>query len=907
MSRLRRGLEQGGSVLRSLNNATGVPVSQIQKTDNGNPAVKFVAELNQHVGPVNCIRFSPNGERLASAGDKGELLIWKENAQDESLSKDSKPWKPSTVLRGHLDDIFDIAWSPDSTALASGSLEHVMIVWDVQHAKAKARFDGHKHYIQGVAWDPANQFLVSQSGDRTCRVYGRPPLSNQTDASAAQTAGQWVQERLLYKRPVGGENEARDTFMFHDDTLSSFFRRLAWSPEGSFLVIPAGVYSTQHTAYIYARGKWAAPVGHLMGLPEPFAVVRFCPILYERSLGKENTAACGFVQPYKLVLAAAARHSVVIYSTEESEPICLLGSVHYAEITDLAWSPDGQYLAISSRDGYCSIAVFEEEELGVPILPERIPDEARQWLESLQQLPTAPEKRGVKRCAPQNPESGQVAGRPTDIGECFEPKTILRKGLGSQEMRGDSSELPAKKRATDLASRTNASAAPVQSREIENGGCCDSMAKGSDKKAGHVSKAEEQPSVGEHTAAQVSMGSNGSCVVQSSVPFKTGDIGRRAKKRIMPTPLAGDPCHQRACTNQSGGHPLPTPMLDIAVTADAGGQSSSGGTHVAGYNPRARRRIMPTAIDGEQGNHTGHLATGLQPSCSGRTTAIPIGTLAVGFEARGALEGMSALTKLAAKAGILAESQFPDSLFERSEWCTTEVEDPFASLTAKAAAYSRQADSHHEESGNDGNVQQSPDASNPEPQGFPPRAGACGQPGGDANSKENDKADSEPGGVRRRIVPTAVDVGQERPDVCQATGGNLACRGQTAASPAGAAMASCGRQGELQGLSALTRLASKAGILANSVFPDATLGSGQQHSAAEDPFRSLTRRAAAYGMQADAGQLQNAQNCEPNQESLAEAAQLPVHAATQEALGSLGSCTDGQVPACTQCSKPISL
>lgn len=41
------------------------------------------------------------------------------------------------MLRGHLDDIFDIAWSPDSTALASGSLEHVMIVWDVQHAKAK--------------------------------------------------------------------------------------------------------------------------------------------------------------------------------------------------------------------------------------------------------------------------------------------------------------------------------------------------------------------------------------------------------------------------------------------------------------------------------------------------------------------------------------------------------------------------------------------------------------------------------------------------------------------------------------------------------------------------------------------------------------------------------------------------
>lgn len=48
-------------MLGSMNVTTGVPVSQIQKTDSGNPAVKFVAELNQHVGPVNCIRFSPNG------------------------------------------------------------------------------------------------------------------------------------------------------------------------------------------------------------------------------------------------------------------------------------------------------------------------------------------------------------------------------------------------------------------------------------------------------------------------------------------------------------------------------------------------------------------------------------------------------------------------------------------------------------------------------------------------------------------------------------------------------------------------------------------------------------------------------------------------------------------------------
>jgi WD40 repeat protein len=29
----------------------------------------------------------------------------------------------------------------------------------------------HLHFVQGVAWDPAGQFLASISADRTCRIY----------------------------------------------------------------------------------------------------------------------------------------------------------------------------------------------------------------------------------------------------------------------------------------------------------------------------------------------------------------------------------------------------------------------------------------------------------------------------------------------------------------------------------------------------------------------------------------------------------------------------------------------------------------------------------------------------------------------------------------------------------------
>ena len=30
---------------------------------------------------------------------------------------------------------------------------------------------GHSSYVQGVTWDPLNQYVVTQSSDRTCKVH----------------------------------------------------------------------------------------------------------------------------------------------------------------------------------------------------------------------------------------------------------------------------------------------------------------------------------------------------------------------------------------------------------------------------------------------------------------------------------------------------------------------------------------------------------------------------------------------------------------------------------------------------------------------------------------------------------------------------------------------------------------
>ncbi len=70
------------------------------------------------------------------------------------------------TLRAHFKDVQDLSWAPDSSAFISGSVENECILWDVGGKRGAGRLRDHSHYVQGVAWDPLNQMLATQSVDR---------------------------------------------------------------------------------------------------------------------------------------------------------------------------------------------------------------------------------------------------------------------------------------------------------------------------------------------------------------------------------------------------------------------------------------------------------------------------------------------------------------------------------------------------------------------------------------------------------------------------------------------------------------------------------------------------------------------------------------------------------------------
>ena len=130
-------------------------------------AVSFVQDLSGHAKPVNAVRWDPSGGTLASAGDDGMVMLWRD--------KGGGSWGPVCALRGHCADVYDLSWSPNGEELISGSVDGSCIVWNIAKAKPQQTMRDHEHYVQGVAWDPCDGFVVSVSCDRSARVYKSSP------------------------------------------------------------------------------------------------------------------------------------------------------------------------------------------------------------------------------------------------------------------------------------------------------------------------------------------------------------------------------------------------------------------------------------------------------------------------------------------------------------------------------------------------------------------------------------------------------------------------------------------------------------------------------------------------------------------------------------------------------------
>ncbi|KAH9903220.1 WD40 repeat-like protein [Cubamyces lactineus] len=146
------------------------------------PRVEYLATLSRHSAAVNVVRFSPNGDLIASAGDDGMIIIWSPTTSPhassygsdlapEDLQYEKEHWKPRTTFRCTTMQVYDLAWSPSGEYIIAGSTDNCARIFTASEGKCVHEIAEHNHYVQGVAWDPLNEYIATQSSDRSMHIY----------------------------------------------------------------------------------------------------------------------------------------------------------------------------------------------------------------------------------------------------------------------------------------------------------------------------------------------------------------------------------------------------------------------------------------------------------------------------------------------------------------------------------------------------------------------------------------------------------------------------------------------------------------------------------------------------------------------------------------------------------------
>lgn len=163
---------------------------------------------------VKGVEWSPNSKQIASCGEDRTIRIWNPaNGRQKYLLRDYKRWffntqlppsvhlikwspdskrityplsnyaigifdtttgKDQCVLRGHRQNICDLAWSQNGTQLASYSFHDRLCIWDTTTGRQIASIiigrNGIEPFSKSIAWSPNGIYLAFYTKDHKIRI-----------------------------------------------------------------------------------------------------------------------------------------------------------------------------------------------------------------------------------------------------------------------------------------------------------------------------------------------------------------------------------------------------------------------------------------------------------------------------------------------------------------------------------------------------------------------------------------------------------------------------------------------------------------------------------------------------------------------------------------------------------------
>jgi len=354
--------------------------------------------LTGHIGAVNTLAISPDGQTVASGGADSTVRLW-------SVSPNISV---NISLTSHTSAVTSIAFSPDGKTLASASVDKTVKLWSLSTGQVAFTLTGHTDTVTSVAFSRDGKTVASASADRTVRLWdatsgqllltlaGSPAglttvafsLDGKTVLAPAQdgTVQRWqVSDRTALPPLVGQGQPLLGIVLENDGSLLSANQtgQLYYWKAASNPAVPATFYGQSLGGRFVQDSKsmaisngsttiiWSLATGKPTTTYQSSGLV-FSPDLkftaardnnnhihltnltngQETDLGSTSTLGVNLAfSPDSKILAYELTQGVgVLWDTSTGKVLAQL-SGHTNYLTYLAFSPDGKQLAAGDQNG----------------------------------------------------------------------------------------------------------------------------------------------------------------------------------------------------------------------------------------------------------------------------------------------------------------------------------------------------------------------------------------------------------------------------------------------------------------------------------------------------------------------------------------------------------------------------
>jgi WD40 repeat protein/transcriptional regulator with XRE-family HTH domain len=272
-----------------------------------------------HTDTVRALAFSPDGCALATGSWDGSIKLW-------DIESGILLW-----TSWFTDNIECLAFAPDGRTLASGGDDATVQLWDAISGARHQTLKGHVGPVFALAWSPGGSLLASGGVDRVIRLWQFSRVWSEPSVRLLAGHTNWVLGLTFAPdgtRLASGSWDAtvrlwdlesmslRQTLTGHTERV----RAAAWSPDGRLLAS----CGFDHTIWLWdvERNSYRTGLhGHIAGVYD-----------------------IAFTSDSRSLLSGSEDGTLRVWDVERGQ--CLHIMHGYAvSLYDVAWSPDGTRLA----------------------------------------------------------------------------------------------------------------------------------------------------------------------------------------------------------------------------------------------------------------------------------------------------------------------------------------------------------------------------------------------------------------------------------------------------------------------------------------------------------------------------------------------------------------------------------